>query len=114
MPTKKERQKIVIQTWSKLIKSHQKVLAKSLTELDLSALHSWAGDCFESFDDIYFNLFEEIRKATPHDYELLHNKVVEIFWQLDHIKNHIIDAEKGFTELMNLLANSAEEKQKKK
>ena len=65
------------------------------------------GDCFESFDDIQ-RLLQELRNAAPDNHELTHDNVVDIFEELDHIKNHIVDAEKGFSELMNLLASKAE------
>lgn len=110
MPTNNEKFKLITQTWNKLIENNQKALSQTLSELNLSALNSWAGDCFQSFEKIYFNLLEEIRNAAPDNYDLIHDNVVDIFWQLDHIKKHIIDAEKGFSELMSLLAKKAEEK----
>lgn len=115
MPTNSEKDNIrmIAQSWSNLIEKNQEALASNLSEVELSALHSWVGDCFQSYNEIYFNLLQEIKNTDSDDVDSMHDKVVDIYWQLDHIKNHIIDAEKGFSELMNLLANKAEEKEKK-
>ena len=78
--------------------------------MEISALAACIPDCYQSFSEIYFKLFGELLKAAPSDIESVHDSIVDIYWQLDHIKNHITDAEKGFTVLMNLLAKKSEMK----
>jgi hypothetical protein len=111
MPTDKHNKQlhVLIQIWNSVLAANQSVLAEKLSELDLSALSSWVGDCFESFHDIE-KLLQELRNAAPDNHELAHDNVVDIFEELNHIKNHIVDAEKGFSELMNLLTQRAEQK----
>ncbi|OQX04118.1 MAG: hypothetical protein BWK80_54265 [Desulfobacteraceae bacterium IS3] len=101
MPTKKNL-KLLATAWNSLLESEREAL--DISESDLSALSSWIEDCHGSFEEIYLSLLERIRSSSPTDYESAHDSVVEIYWQLDHIKNHITAAEKGFTELMRVLS----------
>ncbi len=116
MPTNNDKLRLtkIAETWNTLTERNRQELSKRLTTLELSALNSWAVDCFQSFDEIYFDLLEQIGNAEPNDVDLVHDKVVDIYWKLDHIKNHIKDAEQGFSEFMNLLAKKAEGKEKNK
>jgi hypothetical protein len=109
MPTNRHNKElhILIQVWNSILEANQSVLAKKLSELDLSALSSWVGDCLESFYDIQ-RLLQELRNAAPDNRELTHDNVVDIFAELDHIKNHIIDAEKGFSVLINILGEKVD------
>lgn len=110
MPIDKELQ-TSIKSWNNLIKNNQKGLS-NLSDLDISALSSWVQDCFEGFEEIYFKLLKEIEKPNPKDPDFIHDRVVDIGLELDHIKNHIVDSEKGFLELVRLLEKKAEEKEK--
>ena len=94
-------------SWNELIKRED----LKISELELSSLSSWLKDCFESYTEIYEDLLLKISNASSEDYDLLHDCTVEIFWQLDHIKNHIKYAEKGFNELLRSLAVKAEKDQ---
>lgn len=91
---------------------NEETLPHKLSEVELSALCSWVEDCSESYEEIYSEFLVKIENASPDDYELLFENVSDIYWALDHIKNHIIDAEQGFTELMHVLSLKAEEKEK--
>jgi hypothetical protein len=90
--------------WNELIQREE----LKISELDLSALSSWVIDCFDSYVEIYEDLLPKINNASSEDYEMVHECVVEIFSHLDHIKSHIKDAEKGFTELLRSLALKTE------
>lgn len=113
MPINSEKIKLLAQAWDRILKCEEVTLKSNLSELQISALSSWVEDCFQSYKEIYTDNLEKIKNATLDDYDLIHDCVVDIFWQLDHIKNHIIDAEQGFSEFMNLLARKAEDREKK-
>ncbi len=102
--------KLLAASWNKIIKNEKESL--NLSELDFSALSSWLVDCFESYEHIYSKYLERIKKANPDDYDLIHDSIVEISQHLGHIKNHITDAEKGFSELLRVLATKAEKREK--
>lgn len=102
----------IIKTWNELLDKQSDTLREQLCGLDISALSACIGDCYESFHEVFFELIDKVNNAAPDDFDLLHDCVVEMYWQLNHIKNHITDAEKGFTVLMNLLAEKAESKEK--
>ena len=110
MPTNKKKIGLASKAWNRIIAKERKAL--SLSELEFSALSAWLVDCFESYSEVYFGLLEKIRNADPNDYDVVHDCVVEIFWHLDHIKDHIISSEKGFLELMRVLARKAQKPQK--
>jgi hypothetical protein len=106
MHTKSDEIRLLASKWNELIEREK--LSLSLSDLDFSALSSWVVDCSESYQEIYSDLLEKIRMSDPHDYDLRHDCVVDIFWHLDHLREHITAAEKGFVELMRLLALKAE------
>ena len=106
MHTKEEDFNRIIDIWHKLIEEYYEGLH------EISSLSACLGDCYESFYEIFFDSIEKIRSADLDNYDLLHENISDIFWNLDHIKNHIVDAEKGFTVLMSLLAKKAESKEK--
>lgn len=83
-----------------------------LTELAFSALSAWVPDCFESGQEIYCSLLNKLKDAPPDGDDLIHDCVVDIYWQLQHIKSHIIDAEAGFLEFIRVLADKAERKER--
>jgi hypothetical protein len=101
----------VIKNWNALIGEQSGLLREQLSELEISALSACMGDCYQSFNEVYCVLLEKLKKAAPDDYDLVHDCIVDIYWEFDHIKNHIADAEKGFSVLMNLLAKKAELKE---
>ena len=103
----------VIKNWNDLIVEQSELLREQLSELEISALSACIGDCYQSFYEVYSVLLEKLKNADPRDYDLIHDRVVDMYWEFDHIKNHIVDAEKGFTVLMDLLAKKAESKEKK-
>lgn len=105
-----EKIRLISQKWNDLIK---KELGKNVTDANLSSLSSWVVDCYESYKEIYEDLLEKIQKASLDDIDLLHDCVVEIYWQLDHIKNHIKASEKGFTTLMRKLSREGNEENKR-
>ncbi len=102
--------KIIIRIWNKLIDTEFEVLKDQLSDLDISALSACIVDCHESFHVIFFDLLDKINNTAPDDFDSIHDCVVDIYWHLRHIKNHITDAEKAFTVLMKLLAEKAESK----
>lgn len=102
----------VIGSWNGLIKAHSALLKAQLDELEVSALSALIEDCYQSFHELYFVLLKKLKEADPSDFDLVHSCVVDMYWQFDHIKNHIVDAEKGFAVLMDLLAEKAESKEK--
>ncbi len=94
--------KSAVRTWASVVAAKTQELRKGLSELELSALASWPEDSFESFQEILDSL-EKMREIPESDSDQLHQGVVDIYWQLDHIEKHINDAKKGFVVLMNLL-----------
>lgn len=112
MHTKEEQFNRIIDIWHRVIEEHYEELRNELSELELSSLSACVGDCYESFYEIFFDSIEKIKSADSDDYGSLHENIADIFWNLDHIKNHIVDAEKGFTVLMDLLAKKVESKEK--
>jgi len=105
-----EKSKELIKKWNELIGLQDDSLKKELTDLEISTLSACIGDCYESFNEVYFELFDKLETASTDDHELVHDCVVDIYWQFNHIKNHIEAAEKGFTVLMEILAEKAESK----
>lgn len=105
-----EKSEELIKRWNELIGLQGGSLRKKLTDLEISTLSACIGDCYESFNEVYFELFDKLEKASTDDYELVHDCVVDIYWQFNHIKNHIEAAEKGLTVLMEILAEKAESK----
>lgn len=111
MRTKQKNLGKINDIWNGFIEQHHQILSKHLSDLEISALSACIGDCYESFYEIYFNLLlKKINGASTSDGEILHECVVDLYWELDHIKNHIIDAQKGFEELMHILAQKPERK----
>jgi hypothetical protein len=87
--------------WNDLILKYHEEL--NLSDLDFSALSSWVLDCYQSGHRIYSDLLRKIGSANPEDFELLNDFVSEVFFDLNHIKDHIQAAENGFLELMRVL-----------
>jgi hypothetical protein len=96
--------------WFELLQRERHLLA--LSDLEFSSLAAWVMDCHRSFQQVYDGLLTKISAAGARDYELMHDCVVEISLELDHIKEHIQASEKGFMELMRVLAVRAEEIQR--
>lgn len=74
-----------------------------LTELEYSALHSWVVDSAESFDKIYNNLLVRLGDNKIDD-DMILECLVDILFELRHIKNHIEDSEIGLSELIEFYA----------
>jgi hypothetical protein len=98
----------ITQKWNDLIKRE---CGQNLADSELSSLSSWVVDCYEGYKEIYKGLLEKIRTASLDDRDLLHDCVVDIYWQLDHIKNHINASEKGFAKLIRKLSTEGREKE---
>lgn len=113
MHTKEKEFNRVIEIWHKVVEAHNQELRQHLTDLEISSLSACFGDCFESFYGIFYESLKNIDKAPSNNYDNLHENIADIFWELNHIKNHIVASEKGFTELMNLLASKTENKEEK-
>jgi hypothetical protein len=94
-----------VESWRLLMSDNQVDLSGSLSDLELSALASWPSDCFDSIAEIV-RLLNEIKQRPQLDKDLLHQSIVDIFWQLDHVRNHIDDAKNGFIVLMNFLGGT--------
>lgn len=105
MPLADEKIKRLSETWNNLI---EKELGQDIDEQELSSLSSWVIDCYEGYKEIYTEQLEKIRTASLDDYDLIHDCVFDIYWQLDHIKKHINESEKGFAKLMRKLAREDE------
>lgn len=106
MLTKNKKIQLVAEKWNKIIEREKRSL--NLSDLEFSALSSWVVDCSQSCQEIYSQLLEKIRTSNADDYDLLHDCIVDIFWHLDHLKEHITASEKGFVELMRVLALKSE------
>ncbi len=96
--------KKALKVFDELVKSEKNSLEGKLSDLQLSALTSWVEDCHQSFNKIYNILLENIKNASSDEPEIVHDNVVDIHWELQHVKNHITDSEEGFFELMKVLA----------
>jgi hypothetical protein len=102
--------------WNEILKKWHPELSKRLTDLQLSALYSCIPDCFKSMYEIYYEIIPAIVRTPPEDYTELHDKLFDIGGlggALDHIQRHSADAQPGFLELFHLLAEKADEKEKK-
>jgi len=104
--------KVINKKWDDIITAQSELLKNQLDENEISALSSCIGDCYQSFQEIYFVLFAKLETIHSRDYDSVHDCVVDMYWQFDHIKNHVLDAEKGFSVLLNLLAKKVESKAK--
>ena len=100
--------KKALKVFDELVKSEKNSLEGKLSDLQLSALTSWVEDCHQSFNKIYNILLENIKNASPDEPDIVHDNVDDIHWELQHIKNHIMDSEEGFFELMKVLAEKSE------
>lgn len=101
MPIKKKPELEKVQPiWNRFLDSQKDALKETLTELEVSALYTCIEDCYESFHEIYFNLIPGLQVASKQkNYDKMQTYVLDIYWAFDHIKNHIIDSDKGFLEL---------------
>ena len=93
----------ISERWNDIIR---KELDHNIDESELSSLSAWVIDCYQCFEQIYKEHLEKIRTASSSDRDLIHDCVVDIYWQLDHIKNHINASEKAFSQLMKELAKA--------
>lgn len=106
-PDKIEFRKLLVQWQQGVLGPFHEELAKRLSSEELSALHSCIPDCFESFRTIYKVqlpiLFKAI-KTNDHAtiLECVHG-IGGVVGGLEHVKAHIVDARKGFDELLKLL-----------
>ena len=85
-------------------------LATTLSPLEYSALHSCIPDCFESFHKIYDDLLPALAETPGDDHAKLHDLLYDIggiAGELEHIREHIQAARKGFDVLLRLLADQA-------
>jgi hypothetical protein len=114
MPIKKNPDLERIQSvWNAFLDSQKDRLKSSLTDLEISALYSCIEDCYEGFQEIYSELIPALQEAyRTKDYDAMQTHVLDIHWAFDHIKNHIVDAQKGFLELSKQLEKQEEEKKK--
>ena len=104
---------IDLKTIHSILKAWNSLIEKEITntsEMDISALSSWVKDCFDSYEEVYGDLLQKMA-ASHDDYCLIYDCVVAIYWHLDHIKKHIVDAENGFTNLMEALSKRVNETQ---
>ena len=109
MRTKKYPLKATSKSWNKLVKYHEKELRSGVSELEISALTTWVEDCHESFKKIYYNYLPRIKNFSPTDYGKLDTVLIDLNFDLQHIKNHIIDSEKALFELSILMGKKEEE-----
>ena len=107
MHIKKEEYKKIIKIWNLIIEHNIPLLKEQLNDLEISSLAACIGDCYQSFIEIHV-LIDKLSETSQTDYETNHDCIVDLYWELDHIKNHIIDAEKGFVELMRILSEKSE------
>ena len=87
--------------WDKIIPDMSSL---GLTELEYSALSSWVLDCKESVDDIYSRSLTKLGFSDI-DNDTIHGVLIDIHFELQHIKTHIQDAEKGLVALIDYYAN---------
>lgn len=97
----------ILSAWNKLLLAEKN--SSDLSELDFSALSSWLPDIDRSYSNIYLKLLRKIENADINDAELLYDCVDEIYSDLEHIRDHIEAAERGFSELMRVLAAKSEQ-----
>lgn len=88
------------EVWKKLIDKERPNLEKRLSDLEISALEDWYEDCYEGFEKIYNSYSKGIANSNC---DVVHDSIVDIYHELQHIKMHIQDAENSFIELMNLI-----------
>jgi len=88
-------------SWDELLYANKDEM--KLEGVELSALSSLMHDCLKDFKEIS-EFLRQIKSLTSEENTNLHDLVVDIYWKFDHIKNHIVDADKGFLELMRVLA----------
>jgi len=114
MPTKKKQELEKIKSvWAAFLDSQKGRLKGHLTDLEISALYTCIEDCYESFQEIYSELIPALQEAhRAKDYDAMQTHVLDIHWAFDHIKNHIVDAQKGFLDLSKQLEKQEEEKKK--
>ena len=111
MLSKKQEIKKMVSTWNQLIQLDKRELKKKLSDVQLSALSTWVEDCYESFEDIYYKYLNMLNQdLRENNIDEMHDIVVEIYMDFQHIKGHIQDAEEGFLILMNTLAKKVDEK----
>lgn len=82
-------------SWDSLLVSNKQDM--NLDDSEISTLSALMDDCLKEFLDVE-ELLKDIESAA--DASNIHDAVVDIYWKLDHIKNHIIASDKGFDELM--------------
>jgi hypothetical protein len=112
MPTKQEQNfELIKSIWNSFLDSQKDSLKGALSDLEISALYTCIEDCYESFQEIYSDLIPALQKAfKDEDYDAMQTHLLDIYWAFDHIKNHIIDASKGFLDLSKQLEKAEEGK----
>ncbi len=92
-----------IKTWNAILEQKSIELRRDLTEEEVSALAACLGDSIDSFVEIILAL-QKIANLDNLTTDEVHDEVAEIYWSLQHIKDHFVDAEKPFLKLIELLA----------
>ena len=104
MPIKKENSIKIQAIWNTFLDSQKDSLKDNLSELQISALYTCIEDCYESFYKIYFELIPLLDIAyKSENYDEMQTIVIDMYWAFDHIKNHVKDSDKGFSELSRQL-----------
>ncbi len=86
-------------------------LASRLSPIELGALYSCIPDCLEGFQQVYSELLPNLLHCSPGDYASQHDLLSDIggvAGSLEHVRNHIGAARRGFDVLLKLLADRAE------
>lgn len=94
------------QQWEAVLSPYREALSKKLTEVELSALYSWLPDCFKSMNKVCIKLIPALYENPANDRERLLDLFHEVggtAGEIEHIKNHMRDAEKGFKALLEIL-----------
>lgn len=92
--------------WDRVLSPYREALSQKLTEVELSALYSWLPDCFDSFTKVYHELIPALSEVPAGDSERILDLLYDIAGtagEMDHIKSHLLDAEKGFKALLEIL-----------
>jgi hypothetical protein len=105
MHTDKEMINKIVSRWDLLLLNEKESM--NLSESELSALSSWVKDCYLSYNKLYQKILQSLCHVTSEDYDSIHDCVVETYWELDHIMQHISAARKGLSILMGVVADKS-------
>ncbi len=86
-------------------------LADRLSPVELSALYSCIPDCLDSFQQVYTDLLPNLFRCPSQDYGSQHDVLSDIggvAGSLEHVRNHIMAARRGFDVLLGVLADKAD------